>query len=94
MRTTVRLPEALLARAKKKARDEGTTLTALIEEGLALVLKPAGHRQKGREVDNKSGMPISKHRGGLMPGIDPIKLNSQTQEIEDVEMLRRLGLIK
>ena len=37
-RTTVRLPEDLIKRAKRKAAAEGSTLTALIEEGLRLVV--------------------------------------------------------
>jgi predicted DNA binding CopG/RHH family protein len=36
-RTTVRLPEDLVARAKRKAAAEGRTLTSLIEDGLRLV---------------------------------------------------------
>jgi len=32
MRTTVRLPDDLLLRAKRKAAEEGRTLTSLIEE--------------------------------------------------------------
>jgi hypothetical protein len=39
MRTTVRLPEELLQRAKTAAAREGTTLTALIERGLRIVLQ-------------------------------------------------------
>lgn len=36
-RTTIRLPEDLIARAKRKAAAEGRTLTSLIEDGLRLV---------------------------------------------------------
>jgi hypothetical protein len=49
-RTTVRLPEDLLKRAKRKAAAEGRTLTSLIEDGLRRVIaegrsaaKPAHH---------------------------------------------------
>ena len=38
MRTTVRLPEDLLRRAKQKAAKDQTTLTALIENGLRNIL--------------------------------------------------------
>ena len=38
MRTTVRLPEELLARAKARAARDNTTVTALIAEGLRFVL--------------------------------------------------------
>lgn len=38
MRTTVRLPEELLERAKARAARDNTTVTALIAEGLRFVL--------------------------------------------------------
>jgi len=38
MRTTVRLDEALIARAKNEAARRGVTLTSLIEQGLKSVL--------------------------------------------------------
>ena len=37
-RTTVRLPEDLVVRAKRKAAAEGRSLTALIEDGLRRVV--------------------------------------------------------
>lgn len=42
MRTSINLPEALLAAAKAKAAGEGKTLTSLIEEGLRTVLSDSG----------------------------------------------------
>lgn len=39
MKTTVDLSDSLLKAAKRDARDRGTTLRALIEEGLRRVLK-------------------------------------------------------
>ncbi len=89
-RTTVRLPDHLLARAKQKAAADGTTLTALIEEGLRLVLLPRTSAGSARGPGGDEGMPVSRHTGGLMPGIDPIKLNTQTQEMDDLEMVERL----
>lgn len=38
MKTTIELPEALFAKAKRHARAQKTTLKALIEQGLRLVL--------------------------------------------------------
>lgn len=38
MKTTIELPEALFAKAKRHARKHGTTLKALIEQGLRQVL--------------------------------------------------------
>ena len=39
MKTTVELPDDLLARGKAVARRENSTLKALIEEGLRMVLR-------------------------------------------------------
>lgn len=86
-RTTVRLPEGLLARAKKRAAEEGRTLTSLIEEGLESVLaaKPAGaHRIR---------IPISSGRGGTHPGLDLTKF-SDYQEMEDIEYVERMKSLK
>jgi hypothetical protein len=38
MKTTVDISDALLQEARRTARDEGTTLRALVEEGLRAVL--------------------------------------------------------
>ena len=38
MRTTLNLPDALADEAKRRAAEEGRTLTSLVEEGLRLVL--------------------------------------------------------
>lgn len=65
MRTTVRINDDLLRKAKKRAADEGRTLTSLIEEGLTLLL-----------VEPKTGprkrvtLPVSKESGGVLPGVD------------------------
>jgi hypothetical protein len=81
-RTTVRLPEDLLLRARQKAAAEGRTLTSLIEEGLRSVL--AAGRSKRKRI-----MPrVSKARGGLAPGVDLNDLAS-LQEAEDIEYVRR-----
>jgi hypothetical protein len=89
MRTTVRLPEDLLRRAKRKAAAEDRTLTSLIEEGLRTVvdekLKPA----KGKRVLPR----ISKATGGLMPGVDLTRL-SDYQEQEDLEYVERMKRFK
>jgi len=65
MRTTIRIRDDLLKRAKKQASDEGRTLTSLIEEALALaVTKPKAIRRDRIEL------PVSKASGGVLPGID------------------------
>ena len=65
-RTTVRLPEDLLLRAKQKALEQGRTLTSLIEEGLTRILSESGLQYKHRKVD----LPVSTATGGLLPGVD------------------------
>lgn len=64
MRTTIRLPDDLLKRAKKRAAEEHRTLTSLLEEGVALALaKPAKKRER---ID----LPVSRASGGVLPGVD------------------------
>ena len=87
-RTTVRLPEDLLRRAKRKAAAEGRTLTSLIEDGLRIVVadKPKG---KKRRVFP----PVSSATGGPMPGID-ITDFSALQEMDDLEYVERMKHLK
>ena len=88
-RTTVRLPEELLARARRKAAAEGRTLTSLIEDGLRLMV--AGSKKAER---NKRVLPrISKATGGLMPGIDLTRF-SDIQEMDDLEYVERMKHFK
>jgi hypothetical protein len=87
MRTSLHLPDDLLKRAKKKAAADGRTLTSLIEEGLRLVLSPSAHAMPA----GKRVMPrVSKAAGGLMPGFDLVKINTQTEELEDIERMQRI----
>ncbi len=75
MRTTVRIKDDLLQRAKKRAADEGRTLTSLIEDGLSLILaKPKVSRQERVEL------PVSKASGGVLPGID-LNRSSDLEEV-------------
>jgi hypothetical protein len=84
-RTTVRLPEELLTRAKRKAAAEGRTLTSLIEDGLrAVVAEPP-------PATRKRVMPrISKATGGLLPGVDLTSI-SAFEEGDDLIALARLN---
>jgi hypothetical protein len=88
-RTTVRLPQDLLRRAKRKAAAEGRTLTSLIEDGLRLVVAGTGHALKKKRVLP----PISKARGGPLPGIDLTDL-SALQEMDDLDYIRRMKPFK
>ena len=66
MRTTVRLDDALLREAKKRAAERGTTLTALFEEAL---------REKLARAERPAGAgesrPLPTFAGnGPLPGVD------------------------
>jgi hypothetical protein len=66
MRTTVRLDDALLDRARLEAARRGETLTALIERGLRLALANP-HRRPGRI---RVEIPVCREGGGTLPGVD------------------------
>ena len=87
-RTTVRLPEDLIHRAKRKAAGEGRTLTSLIEEGLRLVLASKPERKLRRVLP-----PVSDASGGPWPGID-ISDSAALQEAEDLEYVERMKHFK
>jgi hypothetical protein len=88
-RTTVRLPPDLLSRAKRKAASEGRTLTALIEDGLRLVVsEKAGTPKTPRVLP-----PVCTAGGGPMPGID-ISDSAAVQEMEDLEYVERMKHFK
>jgi hypothetical protein len=89
MRTTVRLPEELLKRAKRKAAAEGRTLTDLIEEGLRLVVVRRSRASKG----DRSPLPVSSQTGGLRPGVDLTRF-ADYQDMEDMEYIERLKGLK
>jgi len=66
MRTTVRLDDRLLERARKEAARRGATLTSLIEEGLQLVLRKPLKQADRPQVT----LPECRAGGGLQPGVD------------------------
>ncbi|MBI3915861.1 MAG: DUF2191 domain-containing protein [Betaproteobacteria bacterium] len=65
MRTTINLPDALIARAKKLAAESRTTLTAIIESSLRETL--ARRRSPLRAAAVK--LPVFGKKG-LQPGVD------------------------
>jgi hypothetical protein len=83
-RTTVRLPDDLIRRARRKALAEGRSLTALIEEGLRRVVN-----ERPSAVTHRVLPPVSRAHGGLMPGID-LDDSASLQAIDDVETAQRL----
>ena len=75
MRTTVRIKDDLLKRAKKQAAGEGRTLTSLIEDAITLILaKPKASRREWVKL------PVSRASGGVLPGID-LNRSSDLEEI-------------
>lgn len=84
-RTTVRLPDDLVRRAKRKAAAEGRSLTALIEEGLRRVVNERSSPARAERVMP----PVSEATGGLLPGID-LNDTAALLELEDLEYARRL----
>jgi hypothetical protein len=88
-RTTVRLPEDLLKRAKRKAAAEGRTLTSLIADGLRLVTAENRRAAKPKRI-----MPrVSKAAGGPMPGVDLVD-RAALQDMDDLDYVRRLTTLK
>ena len=66
MRTTVRLDDGLLTKAKQEARRRGETLTSLMERGLRLAM--AGSRRTA--TLSAPRLPVSSATGGTLPGVD------------------------
>lgn len=66
MKTTLDLQDKLLARSKALAALERTTLTKLVEEGLALKLR----REQARAPVELKDLPLSNRKGGLCEGLD------------------------
>ncbi|MGZ8939687.1 MAG: hypothetical protein ACXW32_10795 [Limisphaerales bacterium] len=64
-RTTVRLPNDLIRRAKRRSAETGRTLTSLLEDGLKTVLA-----ETTAPTRKPIRLPISKATGGTLPGVD------------------------
>ena len=84
-RTTIRLPDELLAQAKRKATAEGRTFTSVVEQGLRIVVAEPPVERKPRVMPR-----ISTARGGLRPGIDPLSF-SALEEADDMEYVERMN---
>ncbi len=78
MRTTVAIDDHLLARAKDRARERGTTLGKVIEDALRSELaRPTG--------GDPPPIPVFRGGGGLRPGVD-LSSNRAIQELLDEGM--------
>ena len=78
MRTTVRLDDSLLAQVKREAARREETVTALIEQGLRLILAQARSPHRRHRVV----LPVCRAGGGLLPGID---LNDSSSILDAME---------
>jgi hypothetical protein len=66
MRTTVRMDDGLLRRAKRIAAERETTLTAILEEALREWLDRQRKSRRRLRID----LPVSRATGGARPGVD------------------------
>lgn len=64
MRTTLDLDDRILAAARRRAAERGTTLTAFVEHALAAALTPRPQAGKPYRLAWKT------HRGRTLPGVD------------------------
>jgi hypothetical protein len=75
MRTSVEIPDPLLRRAKKLARERGVSLKQLVIDGLRTVVEreaaPAAHRMK----DHSFG------QGGLVDGLSWSDTESMNEQV-------------
>lgn len=83
MRTTVNISDDLLIAAKRRARERGASLGAVIDDALRRALFVG---------DAPSAVPLPLHRGhgGLRPGVNP-NSNRELHELLD-EGIPREGL--
>ncbi|MEY4979120.1 MAG: hypothetical protein RLZZ352_1390 [Pseudomonadota bacterium] len=84
---TISVDENLVKQARIKALQEGTSLSGKIREFLTqytqpdtVTLSPAIPR-----------LPVSKARGGLLPGIDPCSHRSMLDAMDADDALRQQG---
>ena len=85
MRTTVRLSDQLLRDAKRYAAEHDTTLTAMLDQGLRMVLRETPPPYETGETSKSKSKEFSLPTfdgGGLRPGIDPTS-NAQMLDIAD-----------
>ena len=88
-RTTVRLPEDLLDRARRKAAAEGRTLTSLIEDGLRHIVADRPKPPRAKRIR----LPVSTATGGFKPGFAQLTF-SEIQELDDLEYIERMKNFK
>jgi len=80
VRTTVRLGEGLLTKARQEARRRGETLTSMMERGLRLAMSGA-HEQAGSA---RVKLPVSQATGGLRPGVNLDDTSALLDRLDDI----------
>lgn len=83
MKTTLDIRDDLLAEAKAMAARQRTTLTRMVEEGLALRLRAQAAAASRASTARLPPLPVSKRRGGLLPGIDGASNRSMLEAAGD-----------
>lgn len=66
MRTTLNLDDDLFRRLKQIAAERGVTLRQVVDEALRQAFAA---RSKGRSRP-RVRLPLSRHKGGLLPGVN------------------------
>lgn len=66
MRTTLRVDDELLRRAKSYAARQGRSLTSVFEEALRRLLSESERHEERTRVE----LPVSVASGGVLPGVD------------------------
>lgn len=80
MRTTIRIDDDLLKKAKRFSIETGITLTALIEDSLRERL----NRSEGKSTKRNKVRLKTVGVGGLQPGIDLDDAASMLDSMEDL----------
>lgn len=78
MKTTLNINDQLLVNAKALAVQQRTSLTRLIEEGLAMRL-----RAQAAPLRAKPRLPVFKAKGGLVAGIDSLSNKALLKALGD-----------
>lgn len=81
MKTTVEIADSLLERSRKVARREGTTLRALLEEGLHLALK----RRSAQARQTPPALP-TYGQGGLSAAFESASWSQLRDEIHGLPL--------
>jgi hypothetical protein len=82
MKTTIRLADDLLRRARKKAAEEGRSLTSLVEEGLKTVLAESKVARLAKTTQNPAGdlKVVNNERSRRVKNLSPLSLDQKSHE--------------